>query len=225
MLKYGIQWFLLASDLFTANKKWVRSFCKLMLTKKIKVKWMCNSRVDTVDYDLLKIMKEAGCWMITFGIESGDQNILDSIGKHIKLNQIEEIINHCNQLKIISHGSFIFGLPGETKESIQNTITFAKSIPLDLAFFYLATPYPGTELFNLTKYKITKKDWKHFNFNEYIIDSELSEEDILKFQKQATKEFYWRPSYIIRQIQRSLHNPLLTIKHGTFMIKKLLSHG
>ena len=223
--EYNIRWFLLASDLFTIDKKWVYSFCKLLKEKVIKVNWMCNSRIDTIDYDLLKTMKSAGCWMITFGIESGSQRMLDSIGKHYSIEQIRRVIEDCSKLNIMSHGSFIFGLPGESRESIKDTISLTKSIPLDLAFFYLATPYPGTKLYETTKNNINNKEWKKFNFNEYVIDSDISPEELIAYQKRAIKEFYLRPSYALRQLKRNLKNPVLMLKYLVFVTKKLIEKG
>lgn len=132
-------------DLFTLRHDRIKRFCNLLLEKSIKITWNLSSRVDTINEDIARLMKKSGCDIVYFGIESGDQEVLDKIKKRITLEQARDTIKMAEKIGLRPHGSFIIGLPFDTRESIEKTIEFALSLPLEVATFHIATPYPNTE--------------------------------------------------------------------------------
>ena len=131
------------ADLFTVNRQQVAELCNLILESGLKVKWTCNSRVDYVDEEMLKLMGQAGCWYISWGIESANELILKRIRKGYHKEQAFKALKWSKAAGINNWGYFIIGLPGETEEPIQETIAYAKELPLDIALFHIAAPYPA----------------------------------------------------------------------------------
>ena len=192
----GINDVIFFSDTFTLDNNWVKELCNQMLKKNLNIKWLCNSRVDTIDYETLKLMKKAGLWMMSFGIESGKQEILNRANKNIKLEQVEIAVNAAKKAGILTFGHFILGLPGETEETLIETIKFSKSLGLDFAMFYIATPLPASELYEIyikQKGKKHNKKWGAFEYSNQVFDSEL---DLKKWQSKAYKEFYFSNIFI-----------------------------
>ncbi|TBR15799.1 radical SAM protein [bacterium] len=149
--KYNIGAVQFQDDLFTINRARVESFCNLLLDNKTDIFWRCLARVDQVDRELLLLMKEAGCKSLAFGIESGNQEMLERIGKKITLKQVAKAIELCNEIGIVSKGYYIIGLPGETAKTAQDTINFARKNRTTQLQFTLPLPYPGTELWDIGK--------------------------------------------------------------------------
>ena len=142
-------------------------------------------------------MKQAGCWLIAFGIESGSQTILDNVKKDARVEDAQRTIRLCHRHGIKTWGYFIIGLPGETRQTVRETIDFAKSIPLDIALFHVAMPYAGTEFYfqAVANGWLNTSQWKHFDMNDSAVVqyADFSAEDILQATKQAFREFYFRP--------------------------------
>ena len=143
------------ADLFTVSREQVMGLCELILQRGLQIRWTCNSRVDFVDPEMLRMMGKAGCWMISWGIESGSEEILRRAHKGISLDQVEQALRWAHEAGIRNWGYFIIGLPGETEETVQETIRFAKHLPLDLALFHIAAPYPGSPFF----FEVVEKGW------------------------------------------------------------------
>lgn len=191
------------TDSLTLNKKWAMEFLSAILKKGLQFRWVCNSRTDAVDSEMLSLMKKAGCLLISYGIESGDQNILNTAKKSIELKDCLRAIELTRKSKILSMAYFIIGLPGETKETIHKSIDFAIKLNPDYVNFHVATPFPGTEFYDIAernKWLITK-DWNYYEEegSAVIKTSELSPEDLMKAQKTAMKRFYLRPSKILKE--------------------------
>jgi len=205
----GLNEFIFQSDTFTIDKNFVIEVCKKIIDNNLKFRWSTNSRVDTVDEEMLKWMKKAGCWMIAFGIESGSQKILDKCKKGITIEQIEKTINLAHKIGIKIYGYFIVGLIGETPKTIQQTIDLAKKLPITFAIFHTAAPYPGTEFYQQVKEKgwLVSEKWEDINqgADAPISSPELSAEEINKGLKRAYREFYLRPK-AIWNILTSLRN-------------------
>ena len=153
-------------------------------------------------------MKEAGCWQISYGIESGNQKILDNIKKDLTISQIKEVVSTTNKAGIRTRGFFMLGLPGETKETMQQTINFSKSLMLDIANFYITTPYPSTDLYEDAK---KSGELKKASYNEYLtnfpdeisyVPNGLTAGLIKEYQWRAYKSFYLRLQYVIKQLFR-----------------------
>jgi radical SAM superfamily enzyme YgiQ (UPF0313 family) len=146
--RYGIREFFIWADTFTADRSYVRDLCRAVLERGLRISWTCNSRVDTIDEETLRLMKQAGLWMISFGLESGNDAILVTSGKGITATQSRAAVKLANRLGIRTAGHFMFGLPGETEETMAETLALALSLPLDIAQFYTAAPFPGTALYD-----------------------------------------------------------------------------
>lgn len=185
-------------------------------------------RVDKVNEEFLKKMKQAGCRYIGYGIESGNQDILNGIPKGITLSQIREAIRLTKKVGgIIVSGYFMFGLIGETEETMQQTIDFAKELDMDIASFTIAVPYPGTRLETMIKQKggkINLKTWAEFHHTAgkvmFFYPGMVDAEKIEKTYKRAIKEFYFNPHYLMKHFSKYLS--LHTIKFGLKGLKALL---
>jgi radical SAM superfamily enzyme YgiQ (UPF0313 family) len=199
--KLGINNVMLYADLFTVNRDHVVSICKAMIEEKIDIKWMCNSRVDYVDEEMLSLMGRAGCHMISWGIESGSEEILKRARKGASPDKAERALRWAKRAGIKNFGYFIVGLPGETEETIKQTIAFSKQLPLDVAIFHIAAPYPGTPFF----YEVVENGWFRPGTNWEQVDMDkstvldyenLSAEQLNYWQRRATREWALRPGPI-----------------------------
>ena len=146
LIAQGFDSFQFYDDIFTANKKRVMEFCESIIQKNWKIKWMCFTRTNCVSDDLLALMKKAGCYLITYGGESGDDDLLALIKKDLTVETNYKGIAATRQHGIKTMSSFMLGLPTETREQSMKTIDFALKSGLDYAVFPITEPYPGTEL-------------------------------------------------------------------------------
>lgn len=189
------------ADLFTVNREQVMELCQRIVDEKLPLRWTCNSRVDFVDEEMLKIMGQAGCWMISWGIESGNELILKRAAKGADPKKAHRALTWAKQAGIKNWGYFIIGLPGETEETIRETIAFSKTLPLELALFHIAAPYPGTPFF----FDVVKNNWfkEGTRWEEVDMDKgtvlqydNLSAEQLMYWQKRAFREWAFRPGPI-----------------------------
>jgi anaerobic magnesium-protoporphyrin IX monomethyl ester cyclase len=188
-------------DCLTLNKKRLLKICALIKERNIDVKWICQSRVDTVDEEMLKEMKEAGCHYMEFGVESGAQEILNVMKKGMALDSARKAFALCKKIGLKTQAYFLFGLPGENYKTFRKTVEFAKELDPDSAQFALAIPHPGTELYQVCEEKgwLKYDSWADFSAGNSLIETEeLSREDAEKFRLDAYREFYMRPSFIIK---------------------------
>lgn len=201
----GIKEVRFKDNTFGANKNQVWDLCQKMIKNKFNFYWSCLSRVDILDEDLLKLMKKSGCHTIQFGVESGNQEILDHYNKGFTLEQIKKTFSLCQKLGIRTMGHFILGLPGESEEMILETLNFAKKLNCDFAAFNIAAPRIGTDL----REEAIRKKWLVSQDLSYadssltypVIKTEkLSQEKLWKLRNRAIREFYFRPSYMMRKI-------------------------
>jgi radical SAM superfamily enzyme YgiQ (UPF0313 family) len=181
------------ADTFTIDREYVRRFCRAIISRGLNISWACNSRVDTVDRDLLALMRKSGLWMISFGIESGNQAILDQTGKQITVQQSRTAVETAHALGIKTSGHFILGLSGETQTSMQDTLRLALELPLDIAQFYAAAPFPGTGLYA----QAIEEQW--LTEEGFVSQSRaamhlpgLSAQEVDRFRKHAYRKFYLR---------------------------------
>ncbi|MBN2367491.1 radical SAM protein [Candidatus Woesearchaeota archaeon] len=202
--KYGIRNIAFMADTFTLNRKWVLGLCDRIIKERLDVRWMCNSRIDTIDKEMAVRMKRAGCFLVSFGIESGSQEILDFAKKNVDLNKAGPTVRLTKKAGMKTFAYFVIGLPGETKKTIRKTILLAKELDPDYVNFHIATPHPGTELQAIARKNnwIIDEDYDHYDQSgNYSVmrNSALSAEEILRAQKKAMKEFYLRPKIILRK--------------------------
>ncbi len=175
------------ADLFTVSREQVVGICEGILEAGLDLRWTCNSRVDHVDEDLLGLMARAGCWTISWGLESGSERILRRARKGISLAQAERALRWADAAGIMNWGYFIIGLPGETEESIQDTIRFAKAMPIDIALFHIAAPYPGTPFHQ----EVVANGWTHSDVDWESVDMDRS--TVLEYPDMTGEQLvYWQ---------------------------------
>jgi radical SAM superfamily enzyme YgiQ (UPF0313 family) len=196
--KLGINNIHMYADLFTVNRDQVIELCKLMIEEKIDLHWTSNSRVDYVDEEMLTLMGKAGCRLISWGIESGNEQILKHARKGAYPDKAERALRWAKKAGIMNWGYFIIGLPGETEATIRQTIDFAKKLPLDIALFHVAAPYPGTPFF----FEVVENKWFRPGTRWEQVDMDkgtvldypnLTAERLLYWQKRAFREWAFRP--------------------------------
>lgn len=201
--KYKINEVWLIDDTFTLNNKRVEDICGLIIDRGLDISWSCLGQVNTVNPKMLNMMAKAGCWLISYGIESGNQNVLDYIQKNITLKQVKNAIEWSNNVGIETKGFFMLAHPIDTIKTIDDTINFAKSLSLDQAIFTVTTPLPNTKLYDyaIENKLLSAKEWSSFSMlNPTFIPNGLTE-DILKNKlKEGYHKFYFRLGYITRQI-------------------------
>ena len=144
--RYGIKNLYFVDDLFAADKRRLIEFTQRVIEEELDIRWQCLARVDRIDQESLQQMQRAGCREIHYGIESGNQEMIDKIGKQITLSQVRQAVTWTRQAGIMVKGYFMLGLPGDTEETMEQTISFAEELDLDEAMFSLTTPFPGTRL-------------------------------------------------------------------------------
>jgi anaerobic magnesium-protoporphyrin IX monomethyl ester cyclase len=198
----GVRHIQMYSDLFTVNRDQVVNLCKLMIKEGLKLTWTCNSRVDYVDEEMLQLMGRAGCQLISWGIESGNEAVLKTAHKGYKMEQAPTALKWAHAAGIKNWGYFIIGLPGETVESIQQTIALSKKLPIDIALFHVAAPYPGTPFFfEAVENGWFRKgvDWESLDMDQAtVLDYPgLKAEDLLYWQKRAFREWALRPAPLL----------------------------
>lgn len=201
--RYGIRNFLFRSDLFTANKEWVMDLCSKIKEEGLDITWACNSRVDTANEKMLRAMREAGCWLIAYGVESGSQEILDKMNKRIKLEDAEKALNLTRKVGLKSSIYFLFGLPWDSPEVFKDDLKFAKKLNPDFLEIFYVYPFPGTELYRiaieeglLKKGEIPKSAYDH----PAMPTKQMSIEELAQWRRKFLKRFYLRPSYILKTL-------------------------
>jgi radical SAM superfamily enzyme YgiQ (UPF0313 family) len=198
---YGIRSYYFIDDLFALDLKRLSKLTDMMIEERLDIHWQCLARVDRVTPEMLQRMAAAGCQEIHYGIESGNQDILDKVGKKITLEQVRQAIDWTAQAGILAKGYFMLGLPGDTEETMEQTIAFAASLDLDHAMFSLTTPFPGTRLWDdlvtrRPETEFTQDFSKAFYYNSYAEEiapflnvSEVSDERLSRLAQQARRRF------------------------------------
>ncbi|MFC1631915.1 B12-binding domain-containing radical SAM protein [Candidatus Omnitrophota bacterium] len=203
--KFGVKDFLIWSETFTFSRDFVNAVCNQIKLRKLEVSWVCNSRVDTVSLEMLKNMKTAGCWMVGFGVESGAQEILDRAKKETTIEQIRNAVSLTKEAGLEVTAHVIFGLPGETAQTARATIDFIKGLDIDFAQFYCVVPWPSTKIYQEAKQKnwLLSDDWSLYEQNYSVLNTDtISAEEVVKYRKQAIREFYFRPKIVWRTLRR-----------------------
>jgi len=206
LVNLGVRKIHMYADLFTVNREHVMGICEGILERKLPVRWTCNSRVDFVDLELLQAMRRAGCWMISWGIESGEPEMLRRMNKGITLEKVEKALGWAKEAGIMNWGYFIIGLPGETEASIRKSIDFAKRLPLDLILFHIAAPHPGTPFF----FEVVENGWFRPGTRWEDVDMDrstvldypnLKAEDLERWARRAFREWAFRPKPMLTYLK------------------------
>ena len=206
--RYQVNDLLFYDDMFTGNRKRLETFCQAMVEAGTPFTWSCCSRVDFVSYlDLLKLMKDAGCHTIEFGVESGSQRILDSMRKNTTKEKVREVISRTTDVGIITKANFILGHLGETHDSIQETITFAKSLNVNYVQHTHLVPLPGSEIYETAgKHGTFDPSWSKMNtLLINFIPFGFTRRDLVWYSKAFWRSFYLRPR-VLWQEMRKIHS-------------------
>ena len=212
--RLGVRDIHMYADLFTINRDHVMGICQGITERKRPLRWTCNSRVDYVDQEMLRAMAQAGCWMISWGIESGDPEMLRRMRKGTTTEEVEQALHWAHEAGIKNWGYFIIGLPGETEDSIRHTIDFAKRLPLDLALFHIAAPHPGTPFF----FEVVEHGWFRPGTQWEAVDMDrstvldypnLSAEELVQWAQRAFREWALRPGPLWTYLKMLATSPSL----------------
>lgn len=217
MKKIGFKEIHIEDDGFSTDLKHAKDISLGLIDAQVGIPWtlLNGIRVDRVDKELLELLKEAGCYQVAFGIESGDEDVLSKANKGITLKQIENAVKLANKIGVETFGFFMLGLPGETKRSLQKTIDFAKKLPLTIAKFAITIPYPGTPMFEELdlQHKIFNKNWKdyllHNNKTPIYNHPNLDWGTIQIYYKKAYRDFYLHPTQVFKHCLRAIKNKTL----------------
>lgn len=197
-------------DTLTVNRDRCREFAEEIMNRGLKFKWSANSRAD-IDYETMKLLKKAGARLFCVGVESGNQTVLNNIRKKLTVEKIERFFKDAKKAGILIHGCFMVGNPGETKQTLRQTLDFAKKLNPDTAQFFPVMAYPGTQIYN---WALSNNYLKETDFRKWLTDdglhncvistNELSSKELVSFCNLARTEFYLRPGYIFRKLLTGL---------------------
>ena len=193
--KFGIKEFQIVDDNFTFDKERAKEICRLIVEEGIKIHWSCPNgiRADKIDDELAGLMKNAGCWYTLIGVESANEAVLRNICKGETIDAIARAIDILHENKIETQGSFILGLPGETEESVNESINFALNSKLNRASFKMLNIFPGSDLWNELKGQYAPSfSGNHFNSRPVWAPEGLTKEYLMQVQNEAHRKFYSR---------------------------------
>ncbi len=197
---------LIDDDNFSVDQKNVQEFCNLMIENKIKLKWVVQCRVN-LSQETMVLMRKAGCRLVVVGFESGSQKVLDGMHKGITLEQSLKFNTAAKKAKMRVHGCFMVGNPGETKETMNETLEFSKKLRLDTVQYFPLIVYPGTEAYDWAKENdyITAKSYDEWlttdgMHNCVLSTPEVSNKELVDFCNYARKKFYLRPKYMLMKL-------------------------
>jgi len=205
----GIREILFWDDNFCVNPDWINRFCDLLNAQLFKISWTCMGRVNTVSLEMLRQIRTAGCYSIYFGLESGNQDLLNLICKGITLEQARRAVGWAKKAGLEVRGSFILGLPTETPAMAERTIRFACELNLDWMIFYPYHVQPGTKLEEIAmKHGYLAQESAAMNLPSYVPHGYESPDQLAALVRSAYRRYYLRPRYIIRALRRAT-NPLV----------------
>lgn len=199
--KYGVDEVYFDDDSMALDRRRMLEICRLICERGLRFEWIAQCRVDSMDEEVMRAMKKAGCRYLRFGVESGSPRMLETMKKMITTGQVSEAFRLARKVGIRTQAFFLFGVPGETRETIRESIEFAKKIRPDSAQFAVVIPHPGTELFSEGQKKgfLRYNDWEDFSACRGMIETpELSLEEVEEARVRAYKEFYFRPAYVLQ---------------------------
>jgi radical SAM superfamily enzyme YgiQ (UPF0313 family) len=203
--KYGIRHLRLNEDNLLLFRKKIEGICNAIIKEGLKITWSCFARADCVNSEILRLMKRAGCWQVSYGIETGEQKILDVEKKNITLEQIERAVKLTKKIGIRVIGFNMIGHPLETIKSMKKTIDFNKRIGVDDFKAEFLTPFPGTELYYMAeKYGVLDRDWKKMGVYKgpVFIPYGLTEELLIEWHKRGLRQFYLQPRIILSYLKQ-----------------------
>lgn len=217
---FGIKEVHFEDDNLTLKRDHAEKICNLIIKNKLKISWSCPNgiRADKVDEDLIRLMKKSGCYFFAFGIESASPKILKNIKKLESIDTIRKSIEIAHKVGIECQGFFIFGLPGETKKTIEESIQFAKNSKLTRAHFMILDIIPGSELWYQLDGQFVP-NWRKDSYREpEWLPKGLTKKDLMDAQTRAIRLFYFRPSSFIR-LAKSIR-----LQQVKFIVKRITDY-
>lgn len=207
--EYGLTEFNFIDDTFILSERRVVKICEEIIKRSLDISWICFGRANHISRSMMREIRKAGCRRISFGLESGSQEILNMMRKNITLDQARDAVKMAKEEALEVHASFMLGNIGETKETIKKTVMFAKELELDYATFFITTPYPGTDLYNIARekgYIAEATKWEDFapltKTCPPLVQNNLTKEELLKLQKKCFLEYYLRPKFILKKLSQ-----------------------
>jgi radical SAM superfamily enzyme YgiQ (UPF0313 family) len=221
--KYGVDQVTFYDDAFSVDRSRVVKICEELHARKLHMMWDCGTRVDMVDRELMKTMRDAGCFAVWMGVESGSEAILGAMNKRIKLDQTRLAFKTAHQLGLMTIANVVLGFPGETEQTARETIRFVKELNPDDVGFYIATPYPGTPMYEQVK----KNGWLRItDFDKYDTAGPTFETPTLSMKKlaelryKAYQDFYLRPGYVIKMMRKGGVYGIAAVKtSGAYLLR------
>jgi anaerobic magnesium-protoporphyrin IX monomethyl ester cyclase len=202
--EFGIDFFYLWGDTVTLNVKAFSAFCEELIARNLPIRWFGNARADNLtDPAFVHRLRKAGCWMLAMGIETESEEIRKDMVKRLERQKIQLAIDNMRDAGIRSFAFFIFGYPGESIDTINQTIEYAIELNPDFANFYPAVPYPGTELYNKVTREgmLTEEDWGRMEYSFYLLRGNgLDERVVMDAINRAKRRFFMRPRYLASRI-------------------------
>ena len=203
--KYGAKEIRFFDDTFTLDPAHVEGICKAMKKLRLGIPWTCLTSITALSFNILKMMHESGCWQILFGLESGDDYVLKHLEKGNTVKQNKEAVFLAKKAGLSIRADFLVGSPWETKESLQKTLAFAMSLPLDFAHFNKFVPYPGTDIYkDLTarghKFVFDRAAFINNQTETIYVSPAFAEVEYIKLLNRAYKAFYLRPGSLLRKL-------------------------
>ena len=216
--KYGVKEIQFLDDNIILRRDHIEALCNIIIKENLKITWSCPNgiRADCLDYELACLMKKAGCYLCTIGIESSNPQILKNIKKGEDIETITRALKCAKKAGLIITGAFILGLPGDTRETINETINYALKMPIDRALFTLMDVVPGCELWRKNKEKYKNFQRETSFAKPSIVPEGMTEEELLKLQQKAFRKFYFRPRIMFNILK------LMRISQLKFVIIRLL---
>ena len=223
--KYGVDQVTFYDDAFTVDRDRVIEICDELHARKLHMIWDCGTRVDMVDRELMKTMRDAGCIAVWLGVESGSEAILGAMNKSIKLDQTRLAYKTAHDVGLMTIANVVLGFPGETEQTARETIRFVKELDPDDVGFYVATPYPGTPMYE----QVIKNGWlrvtdfdKYDTANPTFETPQLSMERIREIRYKAYQQFYLRPGYVLKMMRRGGTYGISAVKtSGAYLLRAL----
>lgn len=207
--KHGIREIVFHDDNFVASRPRLLEFCARLERSGLGIEWSCTGRVDMVDPEGLEAMRRAGCWQIAYGVETGSQRLLDELRKGTTLEQIRQAVAWTHEAGIEARGYFMIGVPGETRETLDQTLRLLRELPLDDFHMTILAPHPGSEITGeIMRRKPIDIDWRKCGDWEVVyVPDGLTREDLESAHRKAFRGFYLRPGVIMRYVRRVARHP------------------
>ncbi len=202
--RYGIRNFFFRADTFTFDEGWVQDFCHTIIQSGLQIRWMANSKVKPINEETLQLMKKAGCWVVAFGVESGNDETLRRIRKHTTQSDARRAVQTAHRLGLMTYCFYMIGFPWEQRQDILQTFRFALELNSHFIEIHIVLPFAGTALYEeyvekqgLVNNSIGNDYFAHAG-TPLLSDSELTGADLVRLRSDFLRRYYYRPSYIVR---------------------------